>query len=308
LPFKLPPGHQLAEDFDPHCVFARTWGFALGKAPGATIGERACAVVAAARDKSFDVLHVWQRDTARPGFRGFEPRVTPAAIEAEAAIRAVWPGDAPASGPAQAGQRVLDCILIEPDQWWLGLHRAGSETCFPGGLRPIELPGQAVSRAYLKMEEALAWSGLPLQAGQHVAEIGCAPGGASQALLSHGLLVMGIDPAQVDPVVLADPHFTHVRKRGADVRRREFRGIDWLTADMNVAPQYTLDTVEAIVTHPEVKIRGLLVTLKLLDWDLAAEVPGYLQRIKSWGYRRVRARQLAHNRQEICVAADERRK
>ena len=38
---------------------------------------------------------------------------------------------------------------------------------------------------------------------------------------------------------------------------------------MNVAPRYTLDAVEAIVTHPEVNIRGLLLTLKLPDWDLA---------------------------------------
>jgi 23S rRNA (cytidine2498-2'-O)-methyltransferase len=121
--------------------------------------------------------------------------------------------------------------------------------------------------------------------------------------MEAGLLVTGIDPAEVDPVVANDPRFHHVRKRGADVQRREFRKTRWLTADMNVAPQYTLDTVEAIVTHPEVEIRGLLLTLKLLDWDLAMMLPEYLERIRSWGYRDVRARQLQFNRQEICVAA-----
>ena len=45
---------------------------------------------------------------------------------------------------------------------------------------------------------------------------------------------------------------------------------------MNVPPDYTLDAVEAIVTHREVKIEGLLLTLKLLDWDLAERVPEYL--------------------------------
>jgi 23S rRNA (cytidine2498-2'-O)-methyltransferase len=153
------------------------------------------------------------------------------------------------------------------------------------------------------MEEAIRWSGFRLRKGEVCAEIGCAPGGASQALLDRGLKVMGIDPAAVSPVLLENPNFTHVRKRGAEVRRREFRGVDWLTADINVAPQYTLDTVEAIVTHPAVAIRGLLLTLKLLDWDLAAEISGYLDRIRSWGYERVQARQLAYNRQEICVAA-----
>ena len=86
-----------------------------------------------------------------------------------------------------------------------------------------------------------------------------APGGASQALLARGLLVTGIDPAQVDPRVLSHPNFTHVRKRAADVRRREFRGVTWLTADMNVDPQATLDAVAAIVTYPTVEIRGLLL-------------------------------------------------
>ena len=103
--------------------------------------------------------------------------------------------------------------------------------------------------------------------------------------------------------MLAHPRFTHIRKRGADVRRREFRGVRWLVADMNVAPAYTLTTVEQIVTHPGTRIEGLLLTLKLIDWVLAAEVPGYLDRIRSWGFSQVAARQLAHNRQEICVAA-----
>jgi 23S rRNA (cytidine2498-2'-O)-methyltransferase len=52
-----------------------------------------------------------------------------------------------------------------------------------------------------------------------------------------------------------------------------------------------------------VSIRGLLLTLKLLEWELAEQIPDYLERIRSWGYPQVRARQLAHNRQEICVLA-----
>ena len=87
------------------------------------------------------------------------------------------------------------------------------------------------------------------------------------------------------------------------MRRREFRNTKWLTADMNVAPGYTLDTVEAIVTYPQVNIRGLLLTLKLPDWELANELPLYFARIRSWGYQEVHARQLQYNRQEVCVAA-----
>ena len=72
---------------------------------------------------------------------------------------------------------------------------------------------------------------------------------------------------------------------------------------MNVAPDTTLETVEAIVTHSAVNVRGLLLTVKLIEWDMAAEIPRYVERIRGWGYADVQARQLAFNRQEICIAA-----
>jgi 23S rRNA (cytidine2498-2'-O)-methyltransferase len=167
----------------------------------------------------------------------------------------------------------------------------------------LELPADAVSRAWLKMEEALRWSQLPIGPGARVAEIGSAPGGASQALLARGCEVLGIDPAAMDPRVLAHPQFTHLRRRSTQVRRREFRKVRWLAADMNVAPNYTLDAVEGIVTHAEVSIRGMLLTLKLLEWDLAARLPEYIERVRGWGFNVVRARQLQHNRREVCLAA-----
>ena len=242
------------------------------------------------------------------------------AAEAEQAILALWPtapassslatshwplATAPSPGVAtRPGDLVLDCVLVEPEQWWLGFHRAHDvPSCRPGGLFLDPLPPEAVSRAYLKMEEALAWSRLPVRRGDVCVEIGSAPGGSAQALLRRGARVIGIDPADMDERVLAEPNFAHWKKRGADVRRREFRTVRWLMADMNVAPQYTLDTVEAIVIHESVHVAGLLLTLKLLDWSLAAEIPKYLDRIRSWGFKEVLARQLHHNRHEICVAA-----
>ena len=143
----------------------------------------------------------------------------------------------------------------------------------------------------------------PLEAGDQFIEIGSSPGGASEALLKRGLSVVGIDPAEMDPAILAHPRFTHIRKRGHEVRRREFAKARWLAADLNVAPSYTLDTVEAIVTHRGVNIRGLILTLKLPEWNLAEQIPEYLDRVRSWGYDNVRARQLQYDRQEICVAA-----
>ena len=306
LTFKLPAGAVPAEDFDLRSTFARAYGFSLGKTQAATIEERAADAWKLAGDRPFEALHVLSRDAASMGYHGFEPHVTPEAEAAEAALRVHTPagqGEA-LTRIAQPGQLVLDCVLVEPDQWWIGYHRAASaESCLPGAIPDFDLPENMVSRAYIKMEEALAWSGLPIKPGQKIVEIGCAPGGASQALLGKGLQVIGIDPAEVDACVLSHPKFTHIRKRGVDVRRSEFRGVTWLASDMNVAPQYTLDTVEAIVTHPAGAMRGLLLTLKLPDWELAAQLPEYLERIRSWGFSKVRARQLVFNRREVCVTA-----
>jgi 23S rRNA (cytidine2498-2'-O)-methyltransferase len=310
LTFKQPAEPPLAPDFDLQSIFARAYGFSLGKTSAGDLASRAEEVWQIYGDRPVRRVHVWLRDVAPAGEHGYSPEITPEAREAAQAIVAHCPrpdllastaGDLNVA--AQPGEFVLDCVLVEPDQWWIGQHRALSiPSRWAGGMIPLVLPDHAVSRAWLKMEEALRWSELPIPSEARCAEIGSAPGGASQALLSRGLYVLGIDPAEMAPAVLEHPRFTHLRRRANQVRRRDLRKVRWLTADMNVAPSYTLDVVEEVVTHPEINIRGMLLTLKLFDWTLADHIPEYLRRIRSWGYNLVRARQLQHNRQEICVS------
>jgi len=305
LTFKVPADHPIHDDFVMPSAFARSHGISLGKTTAAELGQRVSDVWQFASDRQAGKLHVWQRDLIAPSQQHFSPSISPLAKEVEAAIRAAQPaGMAMSTRPAEPGDLVLDCVIVEPHEWWIGVHRASDRaTCWPGGICELTLPPHVVSRAWLKMEEAIRWSEFPLHRGDVVAEIGCSPGGASQALLERGLHVLGVDPADVDPVVAANPHFTHLKKRGADVKRREFRDVKWLTADINVAPNYTLDTVEDIVTHESVNVRGMLLTLKLLEWELAERLPEYLERVAGWGYSSVRARQLSQNRQEVCVVA-----
>jgi len=311
LTFKLPDKLHLADDFNLESVFARAYGFTLEKVTGHSPEELALEAWKIGKARTIQRVHVWEKDRAAPGDHDYEPTVTAVALEAHRSLLQNCPHQGNLAGdagdlcrPARPGEMVLDCVILAPDQWWVGYHRAQSiSSRYPGGMMCLEMPAEAVSRAWLKMEEALRWSQLPIPRGARVAEIGSAPGGASQALLARGLIVTGIDPAEMAPIVLNHHHFTHIRRRSKQVRRREFRKIRWLSADMNVAPRYTLDTVEAIVTHDEVNIRGLLLTLKLSDWGLAGRVPQYLDRVRSWGYNVVHARQLQHNRREICVAA-----
>lgn len=309
LTFKLPEKHHLAEDFELHSVFARAYGFSLGKV---AVDEDPAAAVAEvwhlAGDRQFKALHVWPRDRHAPGERGYEVGQTDEARAVEIMLREAAPSkfnSLKTKRLTQPGELVLDVVVIDPKLWWVGYHRAGSPAARrPGGLYDdIELPYEAVSRAYLKMEEALRWSKLPVRKGDEAAEIGCAPGGSCQALLKRGLLVTGIDPAEMHPAVLDHPNFRHLQMRGGDVKRREFRDVRWLMTDMNVTPAYTLDTVEGIVTHREVNIEGLLLTLKLLSWEYAEHIPDFIARVQSWGYGHVQCTQLQHNRREFCLAA-----
>ncbi len=187
-------------------------------------------------------------------------------------------------------------------EWLVGWHRVQSfQSAFPGGMLDLDVPKEVVSRAWLKMEEAIRWSHFPIFDAR-VCEIGSAPGGATQALLSRGCQVLGIDPAEMAPEVLKNPNFRHIRSRIAFVKRSEFRKIRWITCDVNVPPNYTLDVIESVVMHPDVNVRGMLLTLKFPDWNMGFEVKDYLARIKSWGFNIVRARQLHYSHQEICVA------
>jgi 23S rRNA (cytidine2498-2'-O)-methyltransferase len=261
------------------------------------------------RRAQFRHLHVWPRERALPGDAGFDSRSTQPAqaighliLEQRPKPEQSW--SMALNESAEIDDLVLDCVLVEPEEWWFGWHRAHTPpTRWPGGVPPIDVPANGVSRAYLKMVEALLWSELPIGAGDRCVEIGSSPGGSCQALLDRGLVVTGIDPAEMDAGVLANPRFTHVRARAKDLPRSAFRDFRWLIADANVAPKYTLDAVEAIVTHRETQISGLLLTLKLTDPALAANLPTFHKRMRSWGYGHVRARQLAFNRQEVCVAA-----
>ncbi len=333
VPESLPPGFDLAS------TFARSYGFSLGcvrdssrspitnhasdvpESAASEQGGQAAAngsldtsvkmaqrVWELAGNRAYVRLHVFERDCRPAGEHDYDPGPTPAARELDALLRQHGPASLHRGLIARPGECVLDVILVGPSEWWVGWHQAATvPSRWPGGMLNLALPPEAVSRAWLKTEEALRWLRLRLEPGQRCVELGAAPGGSCQALLARGVHVMGIDPAEMHPAVLAHPRFVHVRKRAHQVRRREFRGVDWLFADINLPPTYTLDTVEAIVTYPGVAPRGLVLTLKLPDWNLAAEVPEWIARVQSWGFAYVRTRQLQFNRQEICLAALRRR-
>ena len=309
--FKLPPAAgspaagsaALPADLLERLVYARTAVHSLGQVTGADVATLAAAAVELAGRTGFANVHVWPRQF-EPGPRGAE--AIAAAAESRRILLAACglAGDLdPVAGP---GGRVLDVVLDAPDRWWVGWHRvAGPVTAWPGGIYPPAtgpLPEAVVSRAWLKLDEAIATFGIEWGPGVRVIELGSAPGGACQRLLEAGLEVVGVDPALVDPTVASQPRFTQWRMRAREVPLRRFAGVKWLLADMNIDPQGTLASLGRVATAKGVKLEGIVATLKIPDWSRAAELPTWLATFRGWGFE-ARARQLSSGGREVCVVA-----
>lgn len=311
LTFKVVDSAIRAETFELESTFARVWGWSVGKAKHDDQHELAAdisqQVSALADTHQFTMLHFWQRDTAMPGRNGFEPGISPVAKAASEILANKLQDQLPGlqvNGTSKPGQHTLCVVMVEASEWWLGWHHTSSVAqSWPGGAPPIELPQPAVNRAWLKIHEAVLWGQVPLQEDDVVVEIGSAPGGAAQYLLERGTKVIAIDPAAMDPLVADHPSLEHVRRRARDVPKRQLLDAKWLTIDVNMPPSYTIEVVRDYVQMRGLPVRGVIATLKLPDWKLASEIPDYQQQFELMGFRYVQTRQLAFNRQELCLVA-----
>jgi len=309
---------SLPEDIVSRSVFARTHSVSLGKIETDDQQQLTANIwkIVSEHRLFINRVHVFQRDLQPVGEQNFEPHIPPELVEIHRHIVTQSPakkflgaGAEDIFQPAQSGETVLDVLMIEPNLFLVGIHTVTETSSiharYSGGILPLTLPADAVSRAYLKFKEGFLWSGIVLGNDEKCLDIGASPGGCSQFLLQQGVNVFGVDPGAIHPAVQNHPRFTHIRRRIKDVKRSLLRDVGWITADMNVAPNYTLDVLEEIVTQTP-SLRGLLFTLKLIRWELADTLPALLDRIRTWGFSDVRAKQLIFNRQEIMVSCRER--
>ena len=261
---------EVAPDDVPASAFARVWGMSLGRTRAPE--DAAHQVASATR------VHTFVRD---------EP------ID-------LAPWTIGANEPAQPGDLVGD-VIVAPDETWLGLHRHDDNHLpHPGGAIPVSVPADAPSRAYAKIEEAIAWAKLPVAAGQVALEIGSAPGGAAMALARRGLEVWGVDPGDM----IAIPGVHHLPIKVGALRWEQLPPrVDWLLVDVNLAPQVALHEVRRLMPRLLGTLRGAVFTLKLNDWTFVAELPLLVDRIRQMGLPDVRMQHLPSNRKEICAVA-----
>jgi 23S rRNA (cytidine2498-2'-O)-methyltransferase len=249
-------------------------------------------------------LHVFARN---PDVEGAAAQV----LETEAALRAAGGQKIIPGALAGPGDLVVDVIVAagEPNLV-IGMHVHGDgRSPHPGGAVPVEVPPDAPSRAYAKLEEAIGWAGLPVTAGQVAVEIGSAPGGAAYALARRGVTVWGVDPGAMDPAVLAfagpsGARVHHLAETLSRVRWEQLpRKVDWLLLDVNLAPPVALHGLGRLVPAWKHHLRGAVLTLKMNDAAVRRDWPIYLERVEALGFSDVQITHLPSNRAELCVVA-----
>jgi 23S rRNA (cytidine2498-2'-O)-methyltransferase len=284
---------EVALDGPAPSPFARCWGRSLGSAadPAAAL-----ALVRAAGAARIHVVARAPREDAPPDLAPWR-----------AALGSI---DGSIDAPAELGELVATVLVADGEPAMVGLHRhSAARSPYPGDDYPVVLPPEAPSRAYAKIEEAIAWAGLPVAVGHVALEIGAAPGGACLALARRGVTVWGVDTGAIAPAVLAYRHPSgaqvhHLATKVGALRWEALPPVvDWLLVDVNLAPQVALHAIARLMPKLRPTLRGAVFTLKLNDWSFVAELDALTARIAQLGLPDVRLRHLPSNRREICAVA-----
>lgn len=237
----------------------------------------------------------WRLAFSAPGFityKGEGPWPKPV-------LARLW-GECVGKGESGGGSSTLD--LGPAGVWSVNVQTPMPLWKDPLQFSHLELPAEAPSRAWLKIEEAITLFDLEIKSGQTAIEVGSAPGGAVYALLKRGLNVRAVDPAIMDESLKVFPGYRHIKKPFQELEGAEIQGVDWWISDLNLAPGTVLSHLGRLLREVE-KPQGLILTLKIGKPEVALEIASHEQRVKEWGYRRTYVRLLPSHHQEVVLVA-----
>jgi len=287
-------------------VFAHTFGTSLGRA----MIDAEVAALALSLEAEVVHLHVLPRVIPENGFTSDEWEAidrTHSAIAGELSAAGIKVSRK--SVPDQ-GDVVLAVVSGDPDEpLFVGTYRHDRwHSPFAGGMPRVVLPDGVPSRAWLKMEQALAYAGSGAAGslrGFTAVELGSAPGGGSLSLLQHGASVIGVDTGEMDERVLSfsgvdGASFTHLAVSAGEVAGTDLpRRVEVLVSDMNLAPPVALRYVERI--QRRVRAETLILTLKINDRKMEEAIPSFLKQVRNFAPGDLFATQLPANRKEITL-------
>jgi 23S rRNA (cytidine2498-2'-O)-methyltransferase len=202
---------------------------------------------------------------------------------------------------AREAGALLVSLCMAPGVTVLGaVHAREALSLAPGGRRRMRRAGESPSRAAMKLEEAL--DGMPFEPGRGdvCVDLGAAPGGWTQRLVSRGAKVIAVDPARLMPELASNPRVRHVQESAFAFAPDE--PVDWLFCDMAWRP---LEVAQLLAKWGR---RGwashLVANIKLPMKDknpILLRVRHTLT--EDGGWKGLTVRQLYHDRDEVTVTA-----
>lgn len=223
----------------------------------------------------------------RAGFRVVDKPGPKGTLEVWAADGVPMPADPP---PLEPGPERFVLCALAPDAVVYG----DRPTPAP---RRMKRDAETISRAALKLDEALEWVGDAPGSRETCVDLGAAPGGWTQRLLARGARVIAVDPAKLK----VPPSKKLVHVQDSAFRYQPEETADWLFCDMVWRPLEVAQLLGKWARN-EWAIR-LVANIKLPmkeKWPMLVRVRSVLE---EGGWRNVKMRQLYHDRDEVTVIA-----
>ena len=218
-------------------------------------------------------------------------------------LRAQLPAALLLESPEQArlkGGALVQLCCLDRDRVAVGPVRARDAVSLgEGGRRRMQRTQDSASRAAMKLEEALDWMALEPGKGEQCVDLGAAPGGWTERLISRGARVVAVDPAKLLPALANHRRVTHIQQSAFAFEPEE--PADWLFCDMAWRP---LEVAQLLAKWARRDwALHLVANIKLPMKDKNPILRRVRELLEGGGWREVRMRQLYHDRDEVTVLA-----
>lgn len=165
------------------------------------------------------------------------------------------------------------------------------------------------SRTYYKMAQAHEYLQLPEQLPdeQLVLELGSAPGGTAYFWLERKQRVIGVDPGDMDPRLLDNTDFRHIKRsvqylKDIDFTTFEKEKVTLITVDMNLKSyQSVKETLRVSELFPV--LETLLLTIKTPRIDEVENLGELVRKVEKAGFSSIEFRALPAHRKETLLIA-----
>ena len=254
-----------------------------------TIWDEAPAPMTAAA-----ALQVWTSGSVNVAFRPDTLRRELEAALGEESVRT-----------ARAGMGQVLSVCIAGNTVLVGLNAASNALSdWPGGRVRLAKPKVQVSRSEFKLEELFRTTPITLPGSGRALDLGASPGGWTRILRQHGMVVVAVDPADLDARLRGDRGIHQVRTTAGAYLEDSAERFDVIVNDMRMDPELS---VQLMLDADRLLAPGgmMIVTLKLSPRGAIPRIEDALSRLETVVDLAL-VRQLHHNRNEITVVGEKR--